>query len=63
MRQALLERDAAALEGMKAAGLEITEVTPEFHAQLVEATKPVVEKYLPDVDAALYAELMEATKN
>jgi tripartite ATP-independent transporter DctP family solute receptor len=63
MRQALLERDAAALEGMKAAGLEITEVTPEFHAQLVEATKPVVEKYLPGVDAALYAELMEATKN
>lgn len=63
MRQALKERDAAALEGMKAAGLEITEVSPEFHAQLVEATKPVVEKYLPTVDAALYDELVAATKN
>lgn len=63
MRQALKEKDAAALEGMKAAGLEITEVSPEFHAQLVEATKPVVDKYLPDVDAALYNELIEAAKN
>jgi len=63
MRQGLKERDAAALEGMKAAGLEITEVSPEFHAQLVEATKPVVEKYLPDVYATLYNELVEAAKN
>ena len=62
MRQALLERDAAALEGMKAAGLEITEVSPEFRAKLVEATKPVVEKYLPDVDPVLYSELIEAAK-
>ncbi|MEP9390043.1 TRAP transporter substrate-binding protein [Mesorhizobium sp. KR9-304] len=63
MRQALKERDAAALEGMKAAGLEITEVSPEFHDALVQATRPVVEKYLPTVDAALYAELLEAATN
>lgn len=62
MRAALLERDAAALEGMKSAGLEITEVSPEFHAKLVEATKPVVEKYLPTVDAALYEDLVAAAK-
>ncbi len=49
---------------MQDAGLEITEVSPEFRAQLVEATRPVVEKYLPTVDGALYEELAVAvTKN
>jgi len=62
MRQALKESDAAALIGMKSAGLEITEVSPEFRAQLVKATKPVVDKYLPNVDATLYNELIQAAK-
>lgn len=63
MRQALKEKDDAALKGMKEAGLEVTEVSPEFRAQLVEATRPVVEKYLPEVNASLYEDLVEASRN
>ncbi len=62
MRKALNERDAAAMEGMKAAGLEFVEVSPEFHAQMVAATRPVIDEYLPNVDATLYKELQEAAK-
>lgn len=60
MRDALQEKDAAALKGIKASGMEVTEVTPEFHKQLVEATRPVIEKYKSQVDPQLYQSLQDA---
>lgn len=63
MRKALKEKDDAALAGMKAAGLEVTDVSPEFRAKLVEAVKPVTDKYVGTVDAGLFKELMDTAKN
>lgn|SRR5690554_2491136 len=59
MREALQEKDAQALEGMKQAGIEVTEVTPEFRMELIKATQPVVDKYVANVNRELYDSLMQ----
>ena len=59
MRDALKKADDAALEGMKKSGMEVTEVTPAFREQLIQATRPVVERYGQDVDKELYNSLMQ----
>lgn len=57
MRDALLEQDAAAMAGIEQSGVAISEVSPEFRAQLVEATRLVAENHLAEVDGELYLSL------
>lgn len=59
MRDALKEKDDAALAAMKAGGMVVTEVSPEFHDQLVVATKPVIDRYAVDVDQELFQALID----
>jgi len=39
--------------------MDVTEVTPAFREQLIQATRPVVERYGQDVDKELYNSLMQ----
>ena len=50
MRDGLKKGDDAALEAFKKGGMEITEVTPAFRQQLMDATRPVVDRYAQNVD-------------
>ncbi|WGF86277.1 hypothetical protein [Marinivivus vitaminiproducens] len=62
MRDALREQDAAARVGIEQSGVEISEVSPAFRAQLVEATQPVIDAHVTDVDGELYQSLRDETQ-
>lgn len=59
MRSAVKDADAEALEGMKEAGVEVTELSPEAKEEMVEKVNPIVEKYAEEIDIDLYNRLVE----
>lgn len=52
-RKGVTPQDPALLQEMRGLGVEITELTPEQHAQFVAATKPVYDKWKKQVGEAL----------
>jgi len=55
-RQVSREKNAAALEALKKAGMQANEVSPEEIARIREKIKPVTDKYAKDVGPDLVAE-------
>jgi TRAP-type transport system periplasmic protein len=49
----LREQDAKALESLKQAGMQVTEVPPAEIAKMRDKTKPVVDKYSKEVGDTL----------
>lgn len=60
MRDAVLQDDAEALEEIKAAGVQVTELTPENKAEIRKVAYEEVEKQANKVNAKLFAELNKA---
>ncbi|MBS0352942.1 MAG: TRAP transporter substrate-binding protein [Proteobacteria bacterium] len=64
-RQLTREQEAQALDALKKAGMEVTELPPAEVAKLREKMAPVIDKYaaaMPDTVAALKAELAKLRK-
>ncbi len=60
MRNAVKEEDAEALQVMKDAGIQVTELTPEAKEEMKAKVQPVVEKYGKEINEELYQELLDA---
>lgn len=59
MKESCESEDALALEEMKAAGIEVVELTPEAKDGFREAVKGVSEKYGNEINAEKYKELLD----
>jgi tripartite ATP-independent transporter DctP family solute receptor len=59
-RQVSRQKAGEALEGLKKAGMQVTEVTPAEMDRIREKTKPVVEKFAKDAGEGLYKEVLAA---
>jgi len=53
-REIAVQVDEKAMQVMKDAGMEINEISPEIQAQMIEATKPVVDGYRDTIDAKVF---------